>query len=90
MVQEIDYYQRCIRTTNTADFKNCQKPKNPILQSASNINAPPNFFYIELYVKEIYINEGATLKRMRARAKGSGNRILKRTSHINVVVSDER
>lgn len=42
-----------------------------------------------LYVKEIYINEGATLKRMRARAKGSGNRILKRTSHITVVVAEK-
>lgn len=42
----------------------------------------------QLYVKEIYVNPGATLKRFRARAKGSGNRILKRTSHITVVVSD--
>ena len=42
-----------------------------------------------LYVKEIYINEGATLKRMRARAKGSGNRILKRTSHLTVVVAEK-
>ena len=43
-----------------------------------------------LYVKEIYVNEGATLKRMRARAKGSGNRILKRTSHLTVVVADAK
>lgn len=42
----------------------------------------------QLVVKRIYVNEGATLKRMRARAKGSGNRILKRTSHITVVVAD--
>ena len=42
-----------------------------------------------LYVKEIYVNEGATLKRMRARAKGSGNRILKRTSHLTVVVAEK-
>ncbi len=41
-----------------------------------------------LFIKEIYVNPGATLKRFRARAKGSGNRILKRTSHITVVVSD--
>ena len=41
----------------------------------------------KLYVKEIYVNEGATLKRMRARAKGSGNRILKRTSHIHIKVA---
>ncbi len=42
----------------------------------------------ELCVSMIYINEGPTLKRMRARAKGRGSRILKRTSHITVTVSD--
>ncbi len=42
----------------------------------------------ELKVSRIYIDEGPTYKRMRARAKGRGNRILKRTSHITVVVSD--
>jgi large subunit ribosomal protein L22 len=42
----------------------------------------------ELHVSDIYVNEGPTLKRMRARAKGRGNRILKRTSHIAVTVSD--
>jgi len=42
----------------------------------------------ELHVSALYVNEGPTLKRMRARAKGRGNRILKRTSHIAVTVSD--
>ncbi|MFK5971232.1 MAG: 50S ribosomal protein L22 [Candidatus Marithrix sp.] len=42
----------------------------------------------ELRISAIYVNEGATLKRMRPRAKGRGNRILKRTSHITVIVSD--
>ncbi len=42
----------------------------------------------ELRVARIYVDEGPTYKRMRARAKGRGNRILKRTSHITVVVSD--
>jgi len=42
----------------------------------------------ELYVSAIFIDVGATLKRMRPRAKGRGNRILKRTSHITVIVSD--
>ena len=55
-----------------------------------NANADHNYGMDvnQLVVKEIYVNEGATLKRMRARAKGSGNRILKRTSHITVVVAD--
>lgn len=42
-----------------------------------------------LYVKEIMINEGPTLKRFRPRAKGSASPILKRTSHIHVVVAEK-
>lgn len=42
----------------------------------------------ELKVSRIFVDEGPTLKRMRARAKGRGTRILKRTSHITVVVGD--
>ncbi|MGO4937664.1 50S ribosomal protein L22 [Fundicoccus sp. Sow4_H7] len=42
-----------------------------------------------LYVSEIYVNEGPTMKRFRPRAKGSASQILKRTSHITVVVSEK-
>jgi large subunit ribosomal protein L22 len=42
----------------------------------------------ELKVARVFINEGPTMKRFRARAKGRANRILKRTSHITVAVAD--
>ena len=42
----------------------------------------------ELKVATVTVDEGPTQKRMRARAKGRGSRILKRTSHITVAVSD--
>lgn len=42
----------------------------------------------ELRVSAVFVDEGPTMKRFRARAKGRGNRILKRTSHITVTVSD--
>ena len=42
----------------------------------------------ELKVHRIMVDEGRTNKRFHARAKGRGNRILKRTSHITVTVSD--
>lgn len=42
-----------------------------------------------LYVKEAYINEGKTLKRGRAAAKGRIAPIRKRSSHITVVVSEK-
>lgn len=41
-----------------------------------------------LYVSEVYANQGPTLKRWRPRAKGSAYKILKRTSHIGVVVKE--
>jgi large subunit ribosomal protein L22 len=42
----------------------------------------------ELKVSSVFVNQGPVLKRMRARAKGRGNRIIKRTSHITVTVAD--
>lgn len=41
-----------------------------------------------LIIKKIFVNEGPTMKRMMPRAKGRADRILKRTSHITVVVSN--
>lgn len=42
----------------------------------------------KLYVSEVYANQGPTMKRIMARAKGSANRIRKRTSHIVVVLKE--
>ena len=42
-----------------------------------------------LYVAEIYANQGPTLKRIRPAAKGSAVRIRKRTCHITIVVKEE-
>ncbi len=43
-----------------------------------------------LYIKEIYVCEGPTLKRFKPRARGRADRVLKRTSHITVLVSDDK
>ena len=42
----------------------------------------------DLRISEVYVNEGMTMKRIRPRAKGRADRILKRSSHITVTVSD--
>ncbi len=42
----------------------------------------------KLYVAEIYSNQGPTLKRIRAAAKGSAVRIRKRTSHTTIVLKE--
>ena len=44
----------------------------------------------KLYVAEIFANQGPTLKRIRPAAKGSAVRIRKRTSHITIVLRDDK
>ena len=43
----------------------------------------------KLYIKAIYANDGPRLKRYMPRAKGSASSIIKRTSHITVVVEEK-
>ena len=43
----------------------------------------------KLYVSECFVCPGPTLKRMIPRAKGSGDRILKRTSHVTLVLKEK-
>jgi large subunit ribosomal protein L22 len=50
--------------------------------------AGERFDETNLYVAEAYVDEGPTLKRFRPRAQGRASQILKRTSHITVVVAE--
>jgi large subunit ribosomal protein L22 len=59
--------------------------KSAIANAENKANLKPD----GLVVKEAIVGEGPTLKRMMPRARGSGSRILKRTSHIRIVLSDE-
>lgn len=58
--------------------------------STAVANATHNFQLNDekLFVKACYANEGVTMKRFMPRAKGNAAQILKRTSHITVVVSE--
>src|SRR4051812_14407037 len=63
---------------------------NKTLKSAvANAENNANLRVDGLVVKEAVVGEGPTMKRMMARARGSGSRILKRTSHIRIVLTDE-
>ena len=61
-----------------------------LLDSAA-ANAENNFNMDRnsLYVKECFVCPGPIIKRMRAVSKGRGHRILKRTSHITVVLAEK-
>jgi large subunit ribosomal protein L22 len=62
--------------------------KKVLLSAVSNAEHNEGADIDELKVSAVFVDEGPTLKRGRARAKGRGTRILKRTSHITVQVSD--
>ncbi|MDD2628209.1 MAG: 50S ribosomal protein L22 [Clostridia bacterium] len=60
-----------------------------LLRSAiANATNNHNMDETKLYVAEAYANQGPTLKRIMPRAKGSANRIRKRTSHISIVLKE--
>jgi len=63
---------------------------NKTLKSAiANAENNANLKADGLVVKEAVVGEGPTFKRMKTRARGSGSQILKRTSHIRIVLTDE-
>jgi len=49
-----------------------------------------NFDVDDLYIKKAFINQGPSMKRFRPAAMGRAMRILKRTSHLTIVISDEK
>jgi len=61
-----------------------------VLESAiANAQHNHNLKTETLFVKEVRVDEGATLKRWRARARGSASTILKRTSHIQITLGEK-
>lgn len=49
----------------------------------------PDLDEAKLFIKKIFVDEGPTLKRLNPRSRGRADRILKRTSKLTVIVSDE-
>jgi len=61
-----------------------------VLASAvANAENTDNLKSDDLYVSQAFVDEGMTMRRIRPRAKGSASRILKRSSHITVVVEPQ-
>lgn len=59
------------------------------LQSAvANAEQNPNIDVDTLYIKSIYVDGGPSMKRWRARAMGRATRILKRSSHITIILDE--
>lgn len=61
-----------------------------VVRSAiANADQYPDIDVDSLVIRNIIADNGPTLKRFRARARGRGTRILKRTTHITVILAEE-
>ena len=75
-------------------LKNTPKAASEILiklleSAVANAENNNNMDVNNLYIAEIYANQGPTLKRIRPRAQGRAFRIRKRTSHITIVLKEK-
>lgn len=59
-----------------------------IRSAVANADQIPDMDVDSLVIQNITADQGPTLKRFKARARGRGTRILKRTSHITVILSE--
>ena len=78
-----------------AILKYTPKAASPVLEKLLNsaiANAENNLNLDRgsLYVAEAYANQGPTLKRYRPKARGSATQILKRTSHLTIVLDQAK
>ena len=76
-----------------AGMKNKKKAIEPMEKTlksavANFAVAHPSVDTEKLFIKQIFVNEGPTQKRIRARAQGRAMRRLKRSCHLTIVISD--
>lgn len=64
----------------------CEPIKKAVMSAAANAEHNLSMNVADLKVAACYCDQGPTLKRMRPMAHGRGFRILKRTSHITVIL----
>ena len=78
-----------IRDLSFAKQRVAMDIKKTVQAAIANAENNNQYDIDNLYVEEAYVGKSIVLKRFRARAKGSANQILKRSSHITIGLSDE-
>jgi len=84
--KDVDEALAIVKFTPKASSEIIEKLLKSAIANAENNH---NMKHENLYVAEIYANQGPTLKRIRPAAKGSAVRIRKRTSHITIVLREK-
>ncbi|MCL2630235.1 MAG: 50S ribosomal protein L22 [Firmicutes bacterium] len=79
-------YREAVALLSALNKSSCLPILKVVNSAAANAENNLGFNKDDLFVAECFADQGATLKRMMPKAKGRGSRILKRTSHITVIM----
>jgi len=82
--QQVDEARRILQFSALGSTDKVAKLLN---SAVANAEQQPGIVGGNLYVKAVWVDEGPTLKRFRPRAQGRATQILKRTSHVTLVVA---
>jgi large subunit ribosomal protein L22 len=80
--------EKALNVLTYSPKKAAQLVKKVLLSAIANAEHNEGADIDTLKVKTIFVDEGPSMKRIKPRAKGRADRIVKRTSHITVVVAD--
>jgi len=81
--------EKAINQLTFAPQKGARILKKLLNSAVANAEQDTNVDVDTLYIKQIYANEGPTLKRWRPRAQGRATKIRKRTSHLTVILDEK-
>lgn len=81
--------ERALQALTFSPKKGAELVKKVLDSAIANAEHNAGLDIDELKVAAIMVDQGPVLKRFQARAKGRGDRVLKRTSHITVTVAEK-
>ena len=81
--------ETALNTLKFMPMKSAAILEKTLRSALANADQKPDIDVDTLVVRNVIADVGPTLKRFRARARGRGTRILKRTSHITVILAEE-
>lgn len=80
--------EKALNVLTYSPKKAAELVKKVLLSAIANAEHNEGADIDTLKVKTVFVDEGPSMKRIKPRAKGRADRIVKRTSHITVVVAD--
>jgi len=83
-------YQEAVNILTFTNKSACLPVLKVLNSAAANAENNQNMPKDNLFVAECYVGQGPTMKRMMPRAKGRGDRIFKRSSHIHIRLDEKK